>query len=87
MFLKKTVLAGAITIACSAFIVATMAQAYVSDANTAYTTVNNLAALDTKPANNKKCQVRDNTGTDDHGRSCVCTDDPDGDPYLVWVCQ
>lgn len=87
MSYKKTLLAGSITLALSGLTMVTIAQAHVSDANTPYTSVNNLMALDTKPANNKKCQVRDNTGTDDKGRSCVCTDDPDGDPYLVWVCQ
>ena len=49
--------------------------------------VNNLTVLDTKPIQGKKCQTRNNTGTTDQGLQCICTDDPDGDPYLVWVCK
>ncbi len=51
------------------------------------TPVNELLVLDTKPVDGKKCQVRNNTGVSDKGQQCQCTDDPDGDPYLVWVCK
>ena len=46
-----------------------------------------LSAADTTPHNDSKCHVRNNTGKDAAGKSCVCTDDPDGDMTLVWVCN
>lgn len=39
------------------------------------------------PVNDQKCATKGATGADAQGRNCVCTDDPDGDPYTVWVCK
>lgn len=40
-----------------------------------------------QPVDGKKCQVRGATGTNAQGATCTCMDDPDGDPYFVWVCK
>jgi hypothetical protein len=83
MFLKtKLVLFSVTALMAASFAFSAMAIDFVQYEGQGVSTF-----LDSVPANDAKCQVKGNTGLDAAGLTCVCSDDPDGDPYFVWVCK